>query len=159
MARVRDAGERFRPAGAPGAAGRVGVPADRAAELRAELEPMLTLLDPVHAQCAQIVEAAEQEAARIGAAGQAEATRIAGQSARQAVQARNQAARQVFDEAAAQAREATAAAGGQARAVHRLAGQQTPALVSRALSLVQAVSDGLAAALARDPVPPGGGLP
>jgi hypothetical protein len=41
MPRVRDLLYRFRPEGAPGAAAAAGVPADRAAELTAELEPLI----------------------------------------------------------------------------------------------------------------------
>jgi hypothetical protein len=44
LPQARDFLNRFRPAGAPGAASRVAVPADRTAELASELVPVLALL-------------------------------------------------------------------------------------------------------------------
>jgi citrate synthase len=64
MVRARDLLDRFRPAGAPGAASVVGVPADRLAEVTAELEPVFALLEDDERQCAQLREEAEHEAQR-----------------------------------------------------------------------------------------------
>ncbi len=42
---LRDILARFRPADPPGAAARAGVPADRSLELKAEVGPVLALLE------------------------------------------------------------------------------------------------------------------
>ena len=54
MVRVREVLHSFRPAGAPGAAGAVGVPADRGADLAAELEPEFAQLASTERECARI---------------------------------------------------------------------------------------------------------
>jgi F0F1-type ATP synthase membrane subunit b/b' len=63
MPAARDFLERFRPAGAPGAAAGAGVPADRAGELATELEPVLALLDDTEARANSLRERTCQEAA------------------------------------------------------------------------------------------------
>jgi hypothetical protein len=60
MPRVRDVLQRFRPSGAPGAATAAGVPADRAHELAAELEPVFALLADTERECADIVDRARR---------------------------------------------------------------------------------------------------
>ena len=67
MARVRDVLYRFRPAGAPGAASAAGVPVDRAADLAAELEPLLAQLATTERTVAGIREQAIRDAAEIRA--------------------------------------------------------------------------------------------
>ncbi|HEU0240823.1 MAG TPA: hypothetical protein VFR11_16305 [Micromonosporaceae bacterium] len=54
MATLRDILQRFRPSGAPGAAGAAAVPADRRARAEAELEPVFAALAPTVARCAEI---------------------------------------------------------------------------------------------------------
>lgn len=134
----RDFLSRFRPAGAPGSAARAAVPADRTRELADELEPVLALLDSTDAECQQIVARAGQEAARIRAAARADAERIAAEAACQARAATDEAARRVLTQARAQAAEATTAADEQARLVGQRAARRLPALVARAVALVQA---------------------
>ena len=68
MARSRDLLQRFRPAGAPGTAATAGVPADRVAELSAELEPVLALLDEVTEVAGRIRAEGTRDAARVRAA-------------------------------------------------------------------------------------------
>lgn len=82
MARVRDLLYRFRPSGAPGAANATGVPADRALEQSAELEPVLALLAATERDCREIVDVARKEAAEIRArcAQEAQATVAAARS-------------------------------------------------------------------------------
>ncbi|HET8680705.1 MAG TPA: hypothetical protein VFM54_02345 [Micromonosporaceae bacterium] len=63
MSRVRELLERFRPAGAPGAASGAGVPADRRAGVEAELEPVFAALDEAQRECARIREDAAVRAA------------------------------------------------------------------------------------------------
>lgn len=73
MASLRDLLQRYRPVGTPGAAARPGVPADRAAEVATELEPVLALL-----------AGTEDEVRRLRAEAREEARRIREQAARQA---------------------------------------------------------------------------
>ena len=62
MPQLRDFFSRFRPAGAPGAAARAGVPADRLREREAEVGPVLALLDSTEAECERIVGQARRDA-------------------------------------------------------------------------------------------------
>jgi F0F1-type ATP synthase membrane subunit b/b' len=138
---MRDFLDRFRPAGAPGSAARAGVPADRTRELAAELEPVLTLLADLHAECERIVADAKQEASRIAADARSAGAAIAADADRQARAARAEAAGQVLAGARAQAREAAAEAERQARQLRGHAAGRMPALVARAVSLVRAGLD------------------
>ena len=67
MVRVRDVLHGFRPAGATGAAGDAGVPADRGADLAAELEPVFAHLASTERECARIAARAGQAAAKVRA--------------------------------------------------------------------------------------------
>lgn len=62
MARSRDWLDRFRPAGAPGAAASPGVPSD-ADESERALLALFALLSPIQCQCDELVAEAEREAA------------------------------------------------------------------------------------------------
>lgn len=62
---VRDLLERFRPAGAPGAATPAGVPSDRATALSDELGPVLALLADTEQECARIRREGEDLATRV----------------------------------------------------------------------------------------------
>lgn len=62
MPRARDILQRFRPAGTPGAASSAGVPADRVAEVSAELEPVLALLASTQEEASRVRADAEREA-------------------------------------------------------------------------------------------------
>jgi hypothetical protein len=73
MPTVRELLNRFRPAGAPGRAGRAGVPADRAAELSAELAPVFQALAATTAEAAALRSAAATEAAARGVSAAREA--------------------------------------------------------------------------------------
>ena len=84
MPQLGDFLNRFRPAGAPGAASRAGVPADRAAELSAELDPVLAMLAATDAECARLVAEAEQEAGRIAAQARDQAASIAADAVQRA---------------------------------------------------------------------------
>ena len=65
MSPVRDFLQRFRPAGTPGKAAAAGVPADRARDLAAELEPVFSLLAGAEAERARILTEAGRDAGRI----------------------------------------------------------------------------------------------
>lgn len=138
MPKGRDFLDRFRAAGAPGAVGRAGVPADRARELADELGPVLALLDDTHHECERITAGAGQQAERILAAARAEAGRIAAEAAQQARAARDEAASQVLAQAGEQAAAVASAAGEQARQASEQAAQRLPALVAKAIDLVRA---------------------
>ena len=139
MSATRDFRDRFRPAGAPGAAGGAGVPADRARELGAEIGPVLALLDDTHAECGRIVTAARREADRISAAAAAEMARIGQEAGRLARIARDDAAGEVLARARAEASAAEADAGQRAARIRRLAKRRLPGLVDTATGLVLAV--------------------
>lgn len=151
MAQVRGFLDRFRPAGAPGAAARAGVPADRARERQEELGPVLALLDDVHSECGRIIEEARQEAEGIAAAAQAEVAAVAGQADHRARAAHDEAAEELLEQARRQARRDAATADRQAARVRRLARRRLPGLAAKAVGLARAgPGPGLAAG-------PGGG--
>jgi vacuolar-type H+-ATPase subunit H len=141
VSQTHDFLDRFRPAGAPGAAARAGVPADRARELAVEVEPVLALLDGTHAECERIIEAARQEADQITATAHAETMRIGQEADRLARIARDEAAGEVLARARAEASEAEAGAGQQAVQIRRLAKRRLPGLVNIAVGLVRAGLD------------------
>ncbi len=78
MPRVRDLLYRFRPAGTPGAAGQAGVPADRAAETAAELEPLFARLADTEQECREILAQARRDAAQIRELGLRQAQAVVG---------------------------------------------------------------------------------
>ena len=137
MPQWRDFLNRFRPAGAPGAAARVAVPADRSAELEAELRPVLALLDDANTGCARIVARARDEAAQIVAAARAEAAASLRDASGRAGAVRAAAVQQVMTVAHADAAGTVAAARQEAREVAGLARQRIPVLAARAVDLVR----------------------
>lgn len=76
MPRVRDLLQRFRPAGAPGAASRTGVPVDRRADLAAELAPLFAQLASTERLCADIRDRSQHDLADIRARDTERASRI-----------------------------------------------------------------------------------
>ncbi len=116
MASTRDLLERFRPAGAPGAAAPAGVPSERAAGLREELLPVLALLEPTEAQVEAVLRESVARADRVRADASARVASQASQSRLRADEARAEAVarqrRRSQDESAARldaaAREAAA---------------------------------------------------
>ena len=121
MPTVRDFLERLRPSGTPGTAARSGVPADRVAELSAELAPVLAVLDEAQERAERIRAAGTREAQqrRDAAAARARAlvehARLDADAERRAAAAAAQAqavtdARRRMDEAVRQAEIITAAA-------------------------------------------------
>lgn len=160
MAQAHNFLDRFRPAGAPGAAGRAGVPADRRRELAAEIEPVLALLDAAYAECGQIEAAASREVSVILERARAEAARIGAEAERSGRSASAQAVERALSEAGQQARQATAAARRDAAAVRALAEIRTPGLVARAVELARTGPGGPSGPLAAGPPgPPAAGPP
>jgi hypothetical protein len=158
MPQVHDFLDRFRPAGAPGAAARAGVPADMSGALAAELTPVLALLSDTDAARGSIIARAERDARRIVAEARAQASAVAADAERRGRAARDEAARLVLAQAMSDAGEAEAAAARQAARVRELAAERMPALVSRAVDLVRNLpADPISAATGRDqPGSPGG---
>jgi len=141
MPQVRDFLDRFRPAGAPGAAALAGVPADRMRELVDELSPALAALDGTDAECARIGAQARDEAQRITAAARAQAAAIVADADQRASAAREEAAEQSLAAARAAAAHAVADAEQQAAAVRELAERRIPVLTGYAVGLIRQLRD------------------
>lgn len=134
MARLRDFLTRFRPLGSPGAAA-TGVPADRAAELEAELAPALAQLTRAQEEVAAIRATAAGEAERIRQEATREAARILDEARARAPQVRADSAVSARHTAEAQAAELLAAAERAAARVRDRAGERMPAMADRVADL------------------------
>lgn len=141
MPQIRDLLERFRPAGAPGAAARAGVPADRSHELADELAPVLTLLDRTDAECGRIIAGAHHQAQRITTAARVQATAIAEDADKRAGAARDEAVRHALVAARADTARTVAEAERQAVATGELAARRVPVLADYAVSLIRQLRD------------------
>lgn len=137
MARSRDLLQRFRPAGAPGTAASAGVPADRVAELSAELEPVLALLDAVSEEARRIRAEGSREAARIRAGAAERVRTMVATATREAEADRIAAAAQVNERAAAEADETLAAARAEAAALRLRADEHLQECADRVLTAVR----------------------
>lgn len=117
MPGIADLLSRLRPAGAPGSAVRERLRVDHAAELAAELTPVLDMLAAADAHGAAVVAGAEREAARIKAAASERAASISAAGRARGEEARAAAAADVIAAAQAEAEriERTAAASVAAR--------------------------------------------
>ncbi|MFH9348055.1 hypothetical protein [Kitasatospora sp. NPDC017646] len=122
---------RFRPTGAPGASA-TGVPADRAAELAAELGPSLAELTQAQEEAAAIRAAAAQEAENMRRMAAQRAEEIVAEARDQAPQVRAEAASAVRRPAEAEAGRLLAAADRAVTDVRRRITERMPALVDRA---------------------------
>jgi vacuolar-type H+-ATPase subunit H len=131
---LRDFLSRFRPAGAPGAAARAGLPVDRERELEAEVIPVLALLDGTRDDCAAIVGRARRDADKIVASARTEATAIEADGGRRAGAARDEATRRLVGAAAADAAAMVAAAQREQARIGELAGARMPSVVSLAVT-------------------------
>ena len=137
MPPLRDFLACFRPAGAPGAAARAGVPADRSGELESEVAPVLALLADAEAERDRLISQARNEAARILSSARSAADAIAADAAQRAETVRGQAARQVLTAAREQASRTVEEARKQAAQTDELARQRMPALVSGILGTIR----------------------
>lgn len=136
MPRLSDFLDRFRPAGAPGAATRTGVPADRAAELSAELNPVLAQLATTAAECDRIVAAADRNSKRIINEASERAATIAAEARARAQVERAEAAARVLVTAREQA-----AGIGPGQAGPGPTDAQVSELVRAAVELVRAIPE------------------
>lgn len=137
MPQVRQFLDRFRPVGAPGSAATSAVPADKAATLAAELDPVLALLADTDRWCAAVIDAAEQEAARLMSDTTARAARIAADGRLRAQAAREAAADEVMAAARAQQTQLRQAAADAARARPAPAPSDVAALIRQAIDFVE----------------------
>ncbi len=137
MARSRDLLQRFRPAGAPGTAASAGVPADRVAELSAELEPVLALLDVASEEAGRIRAEGSREAARLRAEAGERARTLVATATREAEADRIAAAARVNERAAAEADETVAAARAEAAALRLRADERLQEYADRVLGAVR----------------------
>jgi hypothetical protein len=141
MTRVERILERLRPAGAPGTAAPAGVPADRVAELAAELEPVLARLDGVQAQCDRIRTDAAEEADRRRRIAVERARQVVKEGWRAAEAERSAAAAAVEHQVAAEAATARAAGERSAAAVRELGRTRTLELVDRVTAMVRGLAE------------------
>jgi vacuolar-type H+-ATPase subunit H len=135
---VRDLLERFRPAGAPGAATAAGVPADRRASVEAELEPIFASLDGATRGCGEIRLTARRAADRLLADAQQQARALAARTATEAEAEGAAVSAQLRSHAAREAAEIAVRAAADADAVRRDSEQTRAQLLVRLVERVRA---------------------
>jgi hypothetical protein len=113
------------------------VPADRVAELSAELEPVLALLDDVTVVAGRIRAEGTRDAARIRAAAGERARTVLAAATREAESERIAAATRVNERAAAEADETVAAARAEATALRLRADEDLQQYADRVLTAVR----------------------
>jgi vacuolar-type H+-ATPase subunit H len=150
MVRARDILYRFRPAGAPGAAGAAGVPVDRTADLEAELAPVLSLLVDTEAACDALIEEARQRAAALRARDVESARAMVEAATGEAAAARAAAATSATQAAEVELRTIREAAVREAEQLRRRASERVPDCVSRVVERVRGVGDSTPAGEARE---------
>ncbi|WIY00514.1 hypothetical protein QRX60_41725 [Amycolatopsis mongoliensis] len=138
MANLRDLLQRFRPAGTPGAASRPGVPADRAAELSRELEPLLALLTGIEAEAGRIREDGRTRSTAVLDRGRAQAVEIVADAEARAAGIRAEAAAHARAEAERESEEIARTAAADAGRLRALAAERMPEFADRAVRLALA---------------------
>lgn len=138
MARTRDFLARFRPVGAPGAAAAAGVPADRAAELSAELQPVLDALADTQQRAMTIRAAAESAAQRRRRDGQVRVEAVLAAARGQAEAERADRLTRARAEAEGTVSGTVQAALAEASAIEARAAERLPAIVERVRIAVEA---------------------
>lgn len=136
MAGFRDFLLRFRPVGSPGRAAPGGVPADRAAELAAELTPPLSLLEEAEAEARRIREEAVRVAADRRRDAERQADTIVGRARARADEVRTEAAARVRRAAEAEAAESLATAERNEAEMRSRTQARMPGLLDRVARLV-----------------------
>lgn len=135
----------LRQAGAPGAAA-AGVPADRRAELEAELEPVFAGLAGTQKECAAIRDDAARRAGDMTTEAAQDAARLVADAAARAPAIEEEALAAGRSEARAETRRILAAARRDAGTVAGRAAERTPALTAEVVAAVRRMT-----------VPDGGG--
>jgi hypothetical protein len=138
MPRSRDILQRFRPAGTPGAASNVGVPADRVAEIGAELAPVLSALAEAqeHAAAVRAGAAAEAEHRRQRAVERAAA--VVAAARRDEAAERSEAALRTSAKASEESAALQASAERDVEALRRGAAERMPGFVGRVIDRARA---------------------
>jgi len=139
MAILGDILRRFRFHGVPGAPSAIGVPADRTAELEAELTPVLAALDDSQRRATELVSMAEHQAAQRRAAAIEQGRLVVAEARARAGPARAEAASESL--AAAEPERTTVLTTGvlEAERIERLAGERTPALADHVVAQILAL--------------------
>ena len=135
---VRDLLERFRPAGAPGAATSTGVPSDRVAELADELGPVLSLLADTERECARIRQEGDDVAARVQADAVARAAATLAGARDRAEEARAEVAELQHRRSRSEAEHALSHAHRTIAGIERASRAQVPDLVAGIVEAVRA---------------------
>ena len=130
--------ERFRPVGTPGAAAARGVPADRVAELAAELAPVFDLLEATQERSDRIRGTADQEADRRRLEASSGAEAMVSAARRSAESERAATAADLAHAADVAAVQLLATAARDADAVRRSAGRRMPGLAAAVRSSMAA---------------------
>ncbi|MER6310194.1 hypothetical protein [Streptomyces sp. NPDC001657] len=136
MAGFRDFLLRFRPVGPPGRPAPGGVPADRSAELSAELEPPLTLLEQAEAAARTVREEAARTADATRRAAERQAAEIVARARARANDVRAESADRVRRAAETEAAELLASTERATAVLRRRADARLPALLDRVSALV-----------------------
>lgn len=152
MARFRDFLMRFRLVGSPGPAA-TGVPADRSAELAAELEPPFSLLEQTEAEVRQIRERAERRAQRRRRAADRLAAHLVAEAHTRSGEVRADSAARALSRSEAEIARFTADAERELALLRHRAEERMPALVDR---MAAEVTAGLRGPTAGSSPPPGG---
>lgn len=137
MPAVRELLDRFRPAGAPGAASAAGVPADRQRTASAELDPVFAALADVVAKCAGLRATAVRDAARREAEAAEKARVLVARARADAPAQRAAAAARLREGGAAEATRILDRAAAEADAIRRRAQERRPDLVDRVVAQVR----------------------
>ncbi len=122
---------RFRFHGVPGAPAAFAVPADRAAELEKELQPVLSLLDATQRRAAVLVRRAEREADRQRASGLEQARGVVTEARTRARSARAETSAALLSRSATEHMTLLNNAKLEVDRIERLAAERRPALVKR----------------------------
>ena len=141
MPRSRDILQRFRPAGTPGAASHVGVPADRVAEIGSELAPVFDALAPAQARAAAIRADAATEAGRRRQVAVERAAALVATAHRDEAAERSDAALRTSTRASEESDAVLAAAERDVEALRRRVAERLPEYVDRVISRTRAVLD------------------
>jgi vacuolar-type H+-ATPase subunit H len=141
MSPVREFLQRFTPAGTPGKAAAAAVPADRARDLAAELEPVFAMLAGPEAERSRILNEAEGDARRIRDDARRRADDMVVTARERAEAVRADAAAAVLARAGATADAALRAAEQEAQVIHACAAQRMPGYVDRAVRAVLALAE------------------
>ncbi len=138
MPRSRDILQRFRLAGTPGAASAAGVPADRVAEIAAELAPVIARVADAQTEADRIRAEAAHDAERRRAEALRRAGDLVASAHREAAAERADAALRVRRQVEAEGARTQAAGADDAAAVRRRATERLPGYVDRVTREIRA---------------------